>query len=88
MKKPVLSFALIICASPVLADPTIKSPKVLTPAPPHDAKSFCYYDDKAYSEGSKLDGKSCRHRPTIDFYEEDKTDLYWGEEVKTTPDEK
>ena len=88
MKKPVLSFALIICASPVLADPTIKSPKVLTPAPTHDAKSFCYYDDKAYSEGSKLDGKSCRHRPTIDLYEKDKTVLYWEAEFNTTPAEK
>ena len=88
MKKPVISFALIICASSVLANPTIKSPKVLASAPTHDAKSFCYYDDKAYSEGSKLDGKSCRHRPTIDFYEKDKTVLYWEEEVKTTPDEK
>jgi len=88
MKKPAISLALIIFASAVFAAPTVNSPKALAPTQEHDAKSFCYHDDKAYSEGAKLDGKSCRHRPTIDFYEEDKTDLYWGEEVKTTPDEK
>ena len=88
MKKPVISFALIICASSVLADPTIKSPKALAPAPTHDAKNFCYFDDKAYSEGAKLNGMSCRHRPSTDVYERNKTALYWEEDIKTTPDKK
>jgi hypothetical protein len=88
MKKPVISFVLIICASSVLADPTIKSPKELAPVQEYDAKSFCYYDDKAYSEGAKLNGRTCRPRPRTGFYEKGKTVLYWEAEFKTTPDDK
>ena len=88
MKKPVISVALIICASSVFAAPTVNSPKALAPAQGHDAKNFCYHDDKAYSEGAKLNGMSCRHRPSTDVYERNKTALYWEEDVKTTPEKK
>ena len=39
---------------------------------PLDAKIFCYHEDKAYSEGDKLNGLTCTRRESIDPYERNK----------------
>jgi hypothetical protein len=88
MKIPVISLAFTIFATSVFAAPTVNSPKALATVQEHDAKSFCYNDDKAYSEGAKFNGMRSLHRPSTDFYERNKTALYWEEDINIKPEKK
>ena len=50
-----------------------------------DPKVFCYHEDKAYSEGDKLNGLTCTRREMFDPYERNKPifPLLWAVDVHT-----
>ena len=56
----------------------LKSPRGLDP------KAFCYHDDKAYSDGAKLNGATCRRKHEASNFEKamDDLPLYWQEDVR------
>lgn len=75
-----LSLTSGVSAAADVALGTTATPKQATER--KDALSFCYFADKAYSEGTVLEGRECKRRPTFMTNDRDNQPLIWQDVSK------